>query len=67
MSGKNYIGEMPGLGVLDDEQIAAVLTYLRREWGHTAPPIDPGQTTTLTIDGVVDQIVRQIKEKGLSI
>jgi mono/diheme cytochrome c family protein len=33
--------EMPALGVLDDEQIAAVLTYLRREWGHDAPPVDP--------------------------
>ena len=41
VSGRNYIGEMPGLGALDDEQIAAVLTYLRREWGHTAAPVDP--------------------------
>jgi putative membrane-bound dehydrogenase-like protein len=41
VSGRSYIGEMPGLGALDDEQIASVLTYLRREWGHTAPPVDP--------------------------
>jgi putative membrane-bound dehydrogenase-like protein len=41
VSGRNYIGEMPGLGALDDEQIASVLTYLRREWGHTASPVDP--------------------------
>ena len=41
VSGRNYIGEMPGLGALDDDQVAAVLTYLRREWGHTAPPVDP--------------------------
>jgi mono/diheme cytochrome c family protein len=41
VSGRNYIGEMPGLGALDDEQIASVLTYLRREWGHTAAPVDP--------------------------
>lgn len=35
-------GLMPALGVgLDDEQIAGVLTYLRREWGHTASPVDP--------------------------
>jgi mono/diheme cytochrome c family protein len=40
VSGKNYIGEMPGLGALTDDQIAAVLTYLRREWGHTAAPVD---------------------------
>ena len=24
-----------------DDQIASVLTYLRREWGHTAAPVDP--------------------------
>jgi mono/diheme cytochrome c family protein len=29
---------MPPLAsALSDEQIAAVLTYIRREWGHTAP------------------------------
>lgn len=32
---------MPALGMLmTDDQIAAALTYLRREWGHTAPGID---------------------------
>ena len=32
---------MPALGpLITDEQIAAVLTYIRREWGQTAPPID---------------------------
>jgi len=32
---------MPPLGgVLSDEQVAAVLTYIRREWGHTASPVD---------------------------
>ena len=35
-------GLMPPLGAsLGDEQIAAVLTYVRREWGHTAPPVTP--------------------------
>jgi mono/diheme cytochrome c family protein len=32
--------EMPALGVLDDEQLASVFTYIRREWGHTASPIE---------------------------
>ena len=32
---------MPPLGsALTDEQIAAVLTYIRREWGQTASPVD---------------------------
>jgi mono/diheme cytochrome c family protein len=33
--------DMPSLGVLDDEQIASVLTYVRREWGHAAAPVAP--------------------------
>ena len=33
---------MPPLGgALNDEQIASVLTYIRREWGHTAAPVAP--------------------------
>jgi mono/diheme cytochrome c family protein len=32
---------MPALGsLITDEQIAAVLTYIRREWGQTAPAIE---------------------------
>lgn len=33
--------EMPGLYALDDEQIASMLTYVRREWGHEASPVSP--------------------------
>jgi mono/diheme cytochrome c family protein/glucose/arabinose dehydrogenase len=40
------IGLMPPLaGTLSDEQIAAVLTYIRREWGHTASPVNPADVT----------------------
>jgi mono/diheme cytochrome c family protein len=35
------VGLMPPIGsVLNDEQIAAVLTYIRREWGNGAAPVD---------------------------
>jgi mono/diheme cytochrome c family protein len=35
------IGLMPPVGqVFTDEQIAAVLTYVRREWGQTGTPVD---------------------------
>jgi mono/diheme cytochrome c family protein len=48
------VGLMPPLGsVLSDDQIAAVLTYVRREWGHTASAVDPAtvaQTRPLTTD-----------------
>jgi mono/diheme cytochrome c family protein len=33
--------EMPGLKAMDDEQLASILTYVRREWGHEGNPIDP--------------------------
>ena len=34
------VGLMPPVGqTFSDEQIAAVLTYVRREWGHTGSPV----------------------------
>ena len=43
LSGKEgKTGLMPPLAAtLSDEQIASVLTYIRREWGHTASPVAP--------------------------
>jgi mono/diheme cytochrome c family protein len=35
------IGLMPPLAALTDEQIASVLTYVRREWGNVAPAVTP--------------------------
>jgi mono/diheme cytochrome c family protein/glucose/arabinose dehydrogenase len=35
------IGLMPSIGsVLSDEQIAGVLTYIRRQWGQSGTPVD---------------------------
>lgn len=39
VKGKTYEMEMPSLAVFDDEQIASVLTYIRREWEHGASPV----------------------------
>ena len=37
------VGLMPPLGAgLTDEQVAAVLTYIRRSWGQSAAPVAPG-------------------------
>jgi mono/diheme cytochrome c family protein/glucose/arabinose dehydrogenase len=44
---REYTMEMPALGALSDEQIAAILTYLRREWGHRADPVDPPQVAEI--------------------
>jgi mono/diheme cytochrome c family protein len=41
---EGQIGLMPPLGsALDDEQVASVLTYIRREWGHTAAAVAPDE------------------------
>ncbi len=41
-------GLMPPIGsALTDEQIAAVLTYIRREWGHAATPVDAALIKTV--------------------
>ena len=41
MNGKEgTTGLMPPVGgTLDDAQIASVLTYVRREWGHAGDPV----------------------------
>jgi mono/diheme cytochrome c family protein/glucose/arabinose dehydrogenase len=31
----------PLVGALDDEAVAAALTYIRQSWGHNAPPVSP--------------------------
>jgi mono/diheme cytochrome c family protein len=41
VKGEEFELDMPSLGVLDDEQVAAVLTYVRREWGHALPAVSP--------------------------
>jgi mono/diheme cytochrome c family protein len=42
------IGLMPPIGSsLGDEQIASVLTYVRREWGQTGAPVDPATVKAL--------------------
>src|SRR5262249_22299353 len=48
------IGLMPPLASsFSDEQVAAALTYIRREWGHTGAPVGPlevGEVRGLTKD-----------------
>lgn len=41
VKGKIWELEMPALNVLSDQELAGLLTYVRREWGHTSPPISP--------------------------
>ncbi|HKQ39457.1 MAG TPA: c-type cytochrome [Verrucomicrobiae bacterium] len=41
VKGQTYELDMPSLAVLSDEQIAAVLTYVRREWNHGFSAVTP--------------------------
>jgi mono/diheme cytochrome c family protein len=42
------VGLMPPLGyTLSDDQIAAVLTYIRHEWGQSASAVDPTEVTNV--------------------
>jgi len=42
------IGLMPPIGAtISDEEIASVLTYVRREWGQTGVPVDAATVTAI--------------------
>ncbi|MDP3069176.1 MAG: c-type cytochrome [Opitutaceae bacterium] len=46
--GRVHTGDMPAFGAaLNDEQVSAILTYLRREWGHAASPVDPAAVAAI--------------------
>jgi mono/diheme cytochrome c family protein/glucose/arabinose dehydrogenase len=40
LNGKEGAKMMPPLQMLSNDQVAAVLTYVRRSWGHTASAVD---------------------------
>jgi mono/diheme cytochrome c family protein len=66
------VGLMPPLGAsLTDEQIASVLTYIRREWGHTASAVAPadvkevrGMTASRTRPWTEEEISRMTGRGG---
>jgi len=41
VKGVTYKGAMPAWKSLSDEELAAVMTYIRSDWGNQAPPIKP--------------------------
>jgi mono/diheme cytochrome c family protein len=43
----NILPEMPPLAAVDDAQLAAVLSYVRRAWGHEAEPVSPAQVAAV--------------------
>jgi len=48
VNGEKWNSMMPAQGAtLDDRKVAAVLSYIRSEWGNSAPPVVPESVTTL--------------------
>ena len=47
VKGSTYNGAMPPWKQLKDEQIAAILTYIRNEWGNSAPAITAEQVAKI--------------------
>ncbi|MBL6763339.1 MAG: c-type cytochrome [Verrucomicrobiae bacterium] len=45
--GQKFDMDMPGHGTFSDEQIASVLTYIRREWDHTHDPVSSGKVAAV--------------------
>ncbi len=58
------IGLMPPLSMLTDDQLAAVLTYVRREWGNNASAVDP--STVKEIRGLTSSHTRPWTEAELT-
>jgi mono/diheme cytochrome c family protein/glucose/arabinose dehydrogenase len=44
---RTYSLEMPTLAKLTDDEIASVLTYVRREWGHSASAVLPEEVAAV--------------------
>jgi len=48
VNGEKWNGMMPAQGAtLDDRKVAAVLSFIRSEWGNSAPPVAPASVTAL--------------------
>ena len=46
LDGERWDMEMPAL-VAGDQDVAAVMTYIRREWGHGAEPVTPARIASV--------------------
>lgn len=40
VEGTTYNGQMPSFAHLSDAELAAVLSYVRSDWGNSAPPVE---------------------------
>ena len=72
LNGKEGQALMPPLSALTDEEVAAVLTYVRRAWGQTASPVEPslvrearGASTGRTRPWTDEELARVTQPDGL--
>ena len=64
VGGKVYNNvEMPAVLTMTNDEIAEALTYVRREWGHQAAPVEPAEVRR--IRAVVDDREEPWTEKEL--
>lgn len=52
-AGKEFNGSMPAMaaqGLMSDEQLAALLTYIRKSWGNNAPAVTVEQVQKVRAD-----------------
>jgi mono/diheme cytochrome c family protein/glucose/arabinose dehydrogenase len=47
VDGRTYTLDMPPFGALGDEQLAALVTYIRREWGNTGTAVSPADVKAI--------------------
>ncbi|MGB8168562.1 MAG: DUF6807 family protein [Chthoniobacteraceae bacterium] len=47
VAGTKWQLEMPGLPILSDEDIAAAITYVRREWEHSESAVSPQEVAAI--------------------
>jgi mono/diheme cytochrome c family protein len=47
VGGKTYNLDMPSWQTLSDDQLAGVLTFVRRSWDHDADPVEPAMIAAL--------------------
>ena len=47
VAGTKWQLEMPGLPIFSDEEVAGILTYIRREWEHTSPAVATSFVTSV--------------------
>jgi cytochrome c6 len=46
-------GAMPGFaGLLEDDEVALVVTFIRQQWGNQQRPVSPGQISGFRTEGV---------------